>query len=514
MRLAQLQDVARLGDVLRGRSPVDVAAGVALAEPVELPDERHQAVPGDAQPLGDALEVEQLEVRLALDLRCGRLGNHPDLRLRPGQRRLDVKPGLPARLLREQRPDAGVADAQRGRSFFAHGVLLGRAAMLGDGPERFRPIPSWLSNVFTMSPNHEPVYTQEGVSSETGGGGTAGTAGAGAFGSTRPSERLQGGSPRTGGCGCGLGGEGHCRGGSGAAELAVEEFAAEEDDGGAAVGAGDAEVAGFEVADEGGHFVECQGTSGLDGGAAGEGPAEAVGGGEALEVGGLGFGDDFAEVGGGVDAAEGRGDGAEQPGGGAEGSDVEAEALEIVGVGGDPVAFLGAEFDAGWIEELLGGGVGGVAEALEEDAFVGGVLVDEIEAAGPGGDDVGAVDLAERTHDGGAEAGGGLCMVVGWDVGGRSAACAQVATLGRRACLPAGAVGREEELVDDWAVEAGGGDFGGGGEGAADGGGEAAEDFAGAAEADLGLGGVDVDVDFLGREWSGSARSRGSGRWA
>ena len=44
--------------------------------------------------------------------------------------------------------------------------------------------------------------------------------------------------------------------GSGAAELAVEEFAAEEDDGGAAVGAGDAEVAGFEVADEGIHLVE------------------------------------------------------------------------------------------------------------------------------------------------------------------------------------------------------------------------------------------------------------------
>ena len=149
---------------------------------------------------------------------------------------------------------------------------------------------------------------------------------------------------------------------------------------------------------------------------------------------------------------------------------------------------------------MLGGGVGGVAEALEEDAFVGGVLVDEIEAAGPGGDDVGAVDLAERTHDGGAEAGSGFRSVVGWDVGRRSAACAQVASLGRRAYLPAGAVGREEELVDDWAIEAGGGDFSGGGEGSADGGGEAAEDFAGAAEADFGLGGVDVDVDFLGRD--------------
>ena len=34
------------------------------------------------------------------------------------------------RLLREERPDAGVADAQRGGSFLAHGVLLGGAAML------------------------------------------------------------------------------------------------------------------------------------------------------------------------------------------------------------------------------------------------------------------------------------------------------------------------------------------------------------------------------------------------
>ena len=141
---------------------------------------------------------------------------------------------------------------------------------------------------------------------------------------------------------------------SGAAEFAVEELAAEEDDGGAAVGAGEAEVAGFEVADEGGHFIEGQGGAGLDGGAAGEGPAEAVGGGEALEVGGLDLGDDFAEVGGGVDAAKSRRHGAEEPGGGTEGGDVEAERAEIVGVGGDPVAFLGAEVDAGGIEEALG----------------------------------------------------------------------------------------------------------------------------------------------------------------
>ena len=145
------------------------------------------------------------------------------------------------------------------------------------------------------------------------------------------------------------------------------------------------------------------------------------------------------------------------------------------------------------------GRVVGVAEALEEDAFVGGVLVDEIEAAGSGGDDVGVVDLAERAHDRRAETGGGFRSVVGRDVGRRSAAGAQVASLRRSACFPAGPVGREVELVDDGAVEAGGGDFGGGRQGATDGGGEAAEDFAGAAEADLGLGGVDVDVDFLGR---------------
>ena len=128
---------------------------------------------------------------------------------------------------------------------------------------------------------------------------------------------------------------------------------------------------------------------------------------------------------------------------------------------------------------------------------MGGVLVDEVEAARSGGDDVGVLDLAEGSHDGGAEARGGfrLLIVRRW---GRTSAGAEVAGGRGRTGLPIGVVGREEELVDNGAVEAGGGDLSGGGEGAADGGGEAAEDFAGAAEADFGLGGVDVDVDFFG----------------
>ena len=122
--LADLQEVARLGDVLRRRAPVGVAAGIALAEPVELPHQRDQAVPRDAQALGHAVEVEQLEPRPALDLRRGRLGNHADLGLGPGERDLDVEPRLPARLAREEIADAGVADTQRGRSVFGHRAPL------------------------------------------------------------------------------------------------------------------------------------------------------------------------------------------------------------------------------------------------------------------------------------------------------------------------------------------------------------------------------------------------------
>ena len=44
MGAAEVEELAGLGDVLGGRAPVDVAAGVAIADAVEFPD--HWDEPG------------------------------------------------------------------------------------------------------------------------------------------------------------------------------------------------------------------------------------------------------------------------------------------------------------------------------------------------------------------------------------------------------------------------------------------------------------------------------------
>ena len=46
VRPAHEQELSRLRDVLRRRAPVHVAARVSVADPVELPDERHQRMTG------------------------------------------------------------------------------------------------------------------------------------------------------------------------------------------------------------------------------------------------------------------------------------------------------------------------------------------------------------------------------------------------------------------------------------------------------------------------------------
>jgi len=96
VRSTQQDQLAGLRDVLCGRAPVDVAAGVALADAIEFPNDRYQPVPRDAQPLDDAVAIEQFQLRLARDL-VGRLGgDHPHLRLGTRERHLDVEPRLPA----------------------------------------------------------------------------------------------------------------------------------------------------------------------------------------------------------------------------------------------------------------------------------------------------------------------------------------------------------------------------------------------------------------------------------
>ena len=51
VRAAQLEHIAGLCDVLRRRAPVRVAACIARANPIQLPDQRHQRVTGHGQPV-------------------------------------------------------------------------------------------------------------------------------------------------------------------------------------------------------------------------------------------------------------------------------------------------------------------------------------------------------------------------------------------------------------------------------------------------------------------------------
>ena len=64
MRLAQHQQVAGLGDVLRRGAPVHPAAMRLADDAAELPDQRHERVAGAGEALVDAGAIHQLEARL------------------------------------------------------------------------------------------------------------------------------------------------------------------------------------------------------------------------------------------------------------------------------------------------------------------------------------------------------------------------------------------------------------------------------------------------------------------
>src|SRR5262249_58869029 len=68
VRLSDEQELPRLRDVLRGRTPMHVASSIPLTDPVEFPDERHQRVAGAGQPSPYGLQVQIAEVRLARNL--------------------------------------------------------------------------------------------------------------------------------------------------------------------------------------------------------------------------------------------------------------------------------------------------------------------------------------------------------------------------------------------------------------------------------------------------------------
>ena len=134
---AHLEELAGLRDVLGGRAPVHVAAGVALAGAIERPDQRHQRMPGAGQSFSHGSQIEARQVRLADDLAGGGLGDDAQLGLGPRQGRFDVEPGLEARRLGEERPHARVVDPQGGR-FLLHGSDLSHGAPGLSTPSRRR----------------------------------------------------------------------------------------------------------------------------------------------------------------------------------------------------------------------------------------------------------------------------------------------------------------------------------------------------------------------------------------
>ena len=109
---AHLEELTGLGDVLGGGAPVHVAARVALAGPIQLPDQRHQRMPGAGQPFAHRREVQIRQVRLADDLAGGGLRDDAELGLSLRERGLHVEPRLKARRLGEQRPDARILDPE------------------------------------------------------------------------------------------------------------------------------------------------------------------------------------------------------------------------------------------------------------------------------------------------------------------------------------------------------------------------------------------------------------------
>lgn len=91
-----------------------------------------------------------------------------------------------------------------------------------------------------------------------------------------------------------------------------------------------------------------------------------------------------------------------------EGLDLEPDVLEFVQVAGDVRHVGGRQLDGDRHQEFLRErAVDAVQDALEEDAFVRRVLVDQHESAGDRRHDVGVFQHAEQTQSGAAEIGRG-----------------------------------------------------------------------------------------------------------
>ena len=126
MGLAQHQQIAGLGDVLRGGAPMHPAAMRLADDAAQLPDQRDDRVTGAGETFVDARPVHQLQPCLGGD-GIGRFSrNDAEFCLGAGQGGLDIEPRLPAVLQSIEGADAGVRYAGRGREGVAGGGHAGR----------------------------------------------------------------------------------------------------------------------------------------------------------------------------------------------------------------------------------------------------------------------------------------------------------------------------------------------------------------------------------------------------
>ena len=103
-RVADLEDDARVLDVLRGRAPMDVAPRIPLAKGGEAVDQRHDGVADPVHLLAHEFHVDEARIRPGRNLGRRVLRDDAEPPLDPRQRRLDIQPLLHLPALGEHGP--------------------------------------------------------------------------------------------------------------------------------------------------------------------------------------------------------------------------------------------------------------------------------------------------------------------------------------------------------------------------------------------------------------------------
>ena len=109
-RVADLEDDARVLDVLRGRAPMDVAPRIPLADGGEAVDQRHDGVADPVHLLAHEFHVDEVRVRPGGNLGCRFFRDDAEPPLDPRQRRLDIQPLLHLPALGKHRPHGVCAE--------------------------------------------------------------------------------------------------------------------------------------------------------------------------------------------------------------------------------------------------------------------------------------------------------------------------------------------------------------------------------------------------------------------